>query len=34
MRTEDYYRSLLANHIQSRWGAIPLDDITGLKAVA
>jgi integrase len=34
VRTEDYYRSLLTNHIHPRWGATALDDITGLKAAA
>jgi integrase len=31
VRTEDYYRSLLDNHIHPRWGDTPLGDITGLK---
>jgi hypothetical protein len=34
VRTEDYYRSLLDNHIHPRWGDAPLADITGIKAAA
>lgn len=34
VRTEDYYRSLLSNHILARWGDHGLGDISGIKAAA
>lgn len=34
IRTEDYYRSLLTNHIMPRWGDHGLADISGIKATA
>lgn len=34
IRTEDYYRSLLTNHILPRWGDHGLADISGMKATA